>query len=280
LESCSESRYSGVVTNGEKKDAARVRGQRELARRGSDRRQKAGRDSAAPASLGSGDSIVTADTTPPPSFPFERNTRPHFSQASSVPATDRMDLGIGSGSARNARTSAANPDDDDDGNSAVWWGADCGGSQASMLSVPATDRRASISPREAPPSSRCPPTARRNQSIEAPIKSNSDRRQSAAAHTKANLSVSPEDNSRRIPKRSRSPCSADDNQLKLGKSSVHESPSLHGSHCNASYRTAIVQDGPLEQFGETGVMPAPAPAAPSDVEDEDEYVDATPTPPS
>ena len=274
VDSCSESRASLVAGGDRNCSSKREQSQnrRELQSRGGRTARRA------TTSLDSGDSIVTADTTPPPSMAL--NAAPHYSQASSVPATDRLHLGHGSGRGRDSTVTKRFPgkqsDEEDDDSSNEGYG----GSQASVLSVPATDRRASVSPRELPPAARCPPPSSRQRLENAPARSASAVSESSASGGRLPASVgaspvsefvTPEARPRNCGKRSRSPQAGEEGRLQMVPDTT--SPSAYPD----SNGTASVIGG--------AAASAPAPseradaAAASDAEEEDEYVDATPSPP-
>jgi hypothetical protein len=216
---------------------------------------RGGKAARATASFGSGDSIVTADTTPPPSALLHTTDR--NSQVSSIPATDRFDLGHG-GQGRRIRSFAAassatrgghGADEFDSASVGGWAGADC--SQASFLSIPSTDRRASVSPREQP-TARCLPQGRQHVFPHA-------QGGQAAAH--GSHYQSPDEKQRRAVKRSRTPEQEDQESA------------------------ADKLDGRVDDIGghpgQTAVSAAGtgAGAACASEEEEDEFVDATPSPP-
>ena len=267
VDSFSESRgsISGTGRGGQKDGRQRPEGNY----RNGQARRKSGRELASP---GSGDSIVTADTTPPS---IVHNQVSRFSQASSVPATDRMDPGPGT--ARILR--AKRGEDVDEGNGGGWWDADCSASQASLLSIPATDRRASVSPREVPPSSRCPPNNRRNKPIEpsAALNSKIDQQRSPAEPAKSGHFRPPEDLELPSAKRLRSPQSNEDQVSNIEKSSAVARETNGNAASNQAGSGTVISVGGQTNLNESA--PAKADTTASDLDDEDEYVDATPSPP-
>jgi hypothetical protein len=241
---------------------------------------RGGRAGRATASF-SGDSIVTADTTPPPSALLHTALR--HSQASSVPATERFDLGHGrqgrSAAAAGAARGGHRADEDDSASVGGWAGADC--SQASILSIPATDRRASLSPREQP-TARCPLPARRPASPQganaaaashatglatrepASAPRTGHGGSAAAGGSQSQSPDSPDEGGRHGVKRCRSP---DPEDLESTAGKLDKRVDNSGGHL----------DRPVSAGARAG---AGAVAASASEGEEDEFVDATPSPPS